>query len=224
MHTLMTPQAALGFLSGRAAAGARHRTSKPSAPVDRANVTTAVGGPPARRLGLSALAGLIAAGSFSLAACAKSEPDDWPARPQAAAKGQFAVVQFATLDPDGLQAQWARAAPGAKVRTTHEVRLGQSFSNFINFKNCRPDPNGECQVTTNWRLVAPDGVVTATAETRVSVSRPPPRQGAIGLSSESLDLVFNPPDPPGNYVVHASTTDHVAGVTLETRDPIKLLP
>jgi len=130
------------------------------------------------------------------------------------------VVPFATNDPHAVMAAWARPTPGVKVKVTHEVRLGQPVSNFITFRNCRADRQGLCEVTAEWELVDPSGRRALTAKSRVRVGLPPLSPGTVGMSTESADFTFAAPDPPGRYVLRARTTDHIAGVTLQTQDTL----
>lgn len=154
------------------------------------------------------------------AAQPREAADGWPVSPLAAKSGTFAVVLVPTDDPDGLMAAWAKPTAGVKIRTTRETRLGRPISIFINYRNCKPDGRGLCNVTTEWSLQKPGGRPQVVATSRVNVGSPPPRPGVIGISNEAPAFEVNAPDPPGLYVIHARTTDHVAGITLRTRAEI----
>jgi hypothetical protein len=149
---------------------------------------------------------------------------DWPVRPQSALSGDFGVIQFATNNPERMLAAWRKTTPGARLDVTHEARFGQPLSNFINFKNCRPDRRGLCNLTTEWSLKPPGGTFKAAGVTQVLVAAAPPPGGAIGLSSAALQISFGKPDPPGNWIIRARTTDHVARITLQTEDVISVRP
>lgn len=163
-------------------------------------------------MGLAALAALSAGVGLAVA------EEDWPARPQAARSGAFAVMQIATDDPEGLMAAWARPTPGARLNIIRTVRIGRPISAFISFRACQPDADGLCRVTTEWSLLEPGGRYKVVARTKVRAGLPPPGPGAIGLSTEAPEFDFS--DRPGLYRIRARTTDHVAGITLQTEDAI----
>lgn len=154
------------------------------------------------------------------AAQPRESADGWPVSPMAAKSETFAVVLVPTDDPDGLMADWAKPTPGVKLRMTRESRMGGAISIFVNYRNCKPDGRGLCNVTTEWSLQKPGGRPEVVATSRVNVGAPPLRAGIIGISNEAPAFEFNAPDPPGLYIIHARTTDHVAGITLRTRADI----
>lgn len=166
------------------------------------------------------LALLTGLGSLGRDAGPQEGPNGWPDTPQAADSGTFAVVQFATTDPHRVVEAWKRPTPGVKIKITHEARLGQPLSTFINFRNCRADASGACQVTAYWKLIGPDGRVKVSARSKVRVGLPPPRHGAMGLSTEAPEFIIRPSSGPGRYLIKARTTDHVAKITLQTEDAI----
>lgn len=146
--------------------------------------------------------------------------DGWPDIPLAAKSATFAVALVPTVDPEGVMAAWAKPTAGVKIKTTRGTRMGRPVSIFVNYRNCKPDARGLCNVTTVWSLQKPGGRPEIVATSRVIVGTPAPRPGVVGISAEAPAFDFRPPDPPGTYVVRARTTDHVAKITLQTRADI----
>lgn len=151
-------------------------------------------------------------------------PDGWPESPLSAKSGAFGVILVPTLDPDGLMAEWAKPTPGVHIKTTRQTTMGRPLSIFINYRNCKPDARGLCNVTAEWRLQKPGGKPAVVATSRVNVGSTPPRPGILGISGEAPAFEFQPPDPAGLYVIHARITDRVAGITLDTRADITVTP
>lgn len=148
--------------------------------------------------------------------------DGWPDVPLAAKSATFAVALVPTVDPEGVMKEWAKPTKGVKIKTTRTTRLGRPVSIFVNYRNCKPDARGLCNVTTVWTLEKPRGRAEIVATSRVSVGAPALRPGVVGISTEAPSFDFRPPDPPGTYVIRARTTDHVANITLQTRADISV--
>lgn len=145
----------------------------------------------------------------------------WSGKPYVASSGQFGVVQIATLDDKALLAEWARPTPGVSLQTASQMKRNQTIFTFINFKGCKPDAAGNCNVTADFDIFDPTGKSVGHAPgAKVLVGAPPAPAGNIMLSMASIGLSIDDKDPLGPYVVKATITDHVAGVTLHTEETL----
>jgi hypothetical protein len=138
-------------------------------------------------------------------------------RPNLAASGDFAVVQIATAKPDKLMADWLKPTPGVYVTNDWHTTRNKPIVVFIVFKGCRADASGNCNVTVDYETLAPDGkTYDSKKAAEVWVGYPPPPNLNPQLSVSGYGLIFEPKDALGDYGVHATITDHVAGITLNT--------
>lgn len=153
-----------------------------------------------------------------------------PGRPAASAKapernvaraGTFGVLQIATTDPQRLFVEWAKPTPGVAVTTATRVRRNQPIVTFIIFQGCKPDASGNCKVTADFEVTAPNGRLYHKAKgAEVWVGRKAPPKGALQLSVGGLGLKVEDKDPLGPYRVRATVTDHVAAVVLRTEQTL----
>ena len=167
-----------------------------------------------------ALCALACAAAQPAAAQAPAPSADWPARPNTAASGGFAVVQVATGDATQFIKDWSKPTPGATLQVTSQIARGHPINTFITFRGCRADPAGKCNVTASFELRSPSGKVDAIPPLDVWANQPQPPAGIIQLSRGALAMTFDATDALGVYTIRGATTDHVAGVTLVTQQEI----
>ncbi len=161
----------------------------------------------------------VCAALMMLASPAGATPVEkpWGGRPEVASSGDFAVLQIATLDDKALLAEWAKPTPGVSLQTASQMKRNQPIFTFINFKGCKPDRSGNCNVTADFDIFDPTGKSVGHAPAaKVLVGAPPAPNGDIMLSAASMGLSIDDGDPLGPYMVKATVTDHVAGITLHT--------
>lgn len=143
------------------------------------------------------------------------------ARPEAAWSGDFGAIQIATTDPEDLFREWAKPTPGVNLTTMSQVRRNQPITTFIIFKGCRANPVGNCNVTVDFEVITPSGTLYAEHKgAEVWVDRPAPPPGVIQLSVAGMGLGIEDKDALGDYKVRATTTDHVAGLSVQTEQVI----
>lgn len=143
--------------------------------------------------------------------------DRWPAAPNVAKSGAFAVVQIATVNEAEFVALWRKPTPHVAEKVTTRPRRGQTLATFITFKGCQADKAGNCNVTVTYEMHDPSGELIGRPTLKVWGNRPRPRPDLVWLSEQSLGLGFTKADPLGTYAIDAVVTDHVAGITLHTR-------
>jgi hypothetical protein len=149
--------------------------------------------------------------------------DRWPAGPNVAKSGAFAVVQIATVNEAEFVAVWRNPVPDVTEKVTTRPRRGQTLATFITFKGCKADRAGNCNVTVTYEMHDPSGKLIGRPTLKVWGHRPRPRPELVWLSEQSLGLGFSKADPLGTYTIDATVTDHVAGITLYTRQVHTLL-
>lgn len=177
------------------------------------------------------LAKLLATGAVLLAAAAPASAQDTWLRdgqayrgPDAAASGDFAVLQVLTTEPEQLMADWEK--PGAVVHLVAKdaVGRGKPVVSFIVFRGCRADAKGACHVTADFVATDPAGKTYGEfKDVEIWVDKPPPPGRAVQLSAGGMGLVFEPKDLAGRYRIAARVVDHVAGVTLQTEKTLTLV-
>jgi hypothetical protein len=175
------------------------------------------------RLNLSKLAAVaLAAAMAEPVGAAVMKPSDWPAMPNSSTSSDFSAVQMATGHGRDFVREWNRPGPHGDVHGETHFRLGEPIDTFIAFRGCRADAAGRCNVTATFVITGPDGNAQASPPMDVWANQREPTPGMIFLSRASLGLNWGPTDPPGLYRIRAAVTDHVAGVTLKTRQVLTL--
>lgn len=135
----------------------------------------------------------------------------------------FTALQVSTTDPKGLTAAWDQPTPGARLQVQHQTVRGKPISTFINFKGCRVDSAGVCDVVARMTLVKPDGAPMGPDMTLVVwPRRPPVPAGNFALSPQAFTVNFDAGDALGTYRLQSDVMDRVAGVTVHLDGPIVL--
>ena len=176
-----------------------------------------------RLCGAALAAGLTlggAAQATSVTGPVKRPPPAWPKAPYAAQAGDFAVLQIITAEPEKLIDDWQAPTEGVAVTAISRAVRHKPVYAFIAFQGCRANDAGECDVTVDYDVRDPAGKPWATHTGEVWVKRPAPGPGQLQLSRHALGLQMETKDPLGVYLVRASITDHVAGVTLATQQEL----
>jgi hypothetical protein len=153
---------------------------------------------------------------------ASASDADWPALPNAASAGEFAVLQTATTNSEQFLAEWRKPGLGVHPKTTTLTRRGQPIDTYVTFRGCRADASGNCLVTVTYDVRGPTGKRFAH-ETLDVWSGQHPRAGTVQLSRVALNLVIDGETAAGKYHVQAATTDKVAGITLHTVQVLTVL-
>lgn len=145
-------------------------------------------------------------------------------QPNTATSGDFAVMQFATNEPERVMAAWEKPGAAVSLSMATETPRNRPLVTFILFRGCRGDANGNCNVTADYETIAPSGKrYGQTMSAEVWVGRRPPPGYALQLSASAYGLVFEDKDPLGAYVVRATVTDHVSGVTVHTEQKLTVV-
>lgn len=142
-------------------------------------------------------------------------------RPETASSGAFSVSQLSTPAPDRLMADWLTPILEVPIVLATETPRNKPLVTFIAFKGCRGDAAGNCNVTVDYEMLDPKGAVyDLTKGAAVWVGHPAPGADAIELSSSGYGVVFEDKDALGAYLLRATITDHIAGITLRTQQTL----
>jgi hypothetical protein len=175
------------------------------------------------RLLLPMLALLIAAapdrgqvrGNFSW----KLDDENAPADPSRATLGGFGVLMVVTSEYDAFWKAWEGSSP-PQVSTTEEVTRDQPVHAMLIFSGCRAGPDGDCNVTVQLRVTAPNGSQYGDILEGTVWNGPPAPEYNLQLAESSLGFILEPGDPLGTYTLKASVTDHVADITLKVEQAV----
>jgi len=141
--------------------------------------------------------------------------------PNTAASGDLAVMQFATTDPDRLQADWQKPTAGAYTQSDSSMKRNQPIFTFLVFTGCSPDPKGNCNLTVDFETLGPDGSrYDLTKGAKLWVGYPPPPGRNLQLSMSGYGLRVEDKDPLGVYRIRATVTDQVSGKVLHTEESL----
>jgi hypothetical protein len=142
--------------------------------------------------------------------------------------GTFGAMLLVTPDAERFFATVRNALERGEepeVETTVRVRRGRSVSAVIVISRCAVDPDGNCDTTVDYRVVAPDGSEYARfSAAEVWTGKPGPPAGVLQPGVTNLDLEIEPDDALGEYRVEAVVWDRVSGVRLALWSPLKVLP
>ena len=146
-----------------------------------------------------------------------------PAQIPMATVAGFTAIQVTTTDPARLVAAWRQPGPGVRLQVENHTVRGKPITTFINFKGCRTDAAGTCDVVARMRLIRPDGSAMAPDATLlVWPHRAPVPAPAFALSPQAVGVTFDNGDAPGTYRLESEVTDRVAGTTVHLEGPIIL--
>ena len=140
-----------------------------------------------------------------------------------ALKDGFGVMQVASGDVTKFIADW-KVGMGPKSATTRTVADKPLFT-FLIIQGCKPDPMGNCDVVADFVITRPDGTTNEDNKGVVVWNKPPgadPKKPIIG--DGALGYGVDSEGPFGDYVVVATVTDRVAGVTVTTQQTLTIKP
>jgi hypothetical protein len=199
---------------------------------------------------LAAIAALIVAGPAAAApqvatkpTAAKAAAKPAPAKPAAAKakakakprtklpppalniaeKDGFGVMQVAATDAAKFIAAW-KIGNGAKNESTRTVADKPLFTLLI-FRGCKADADGKCDIAADFVITRPDGttnednkgVAVWNKAAPADPAKPMIGDGALGYGVDSEG-------PFGDYLVVATVTDKVAGVSVITQQTLTIAP
>jgi hypothetical protein len=194
---------------------------------------------------LAAIAALIVAGPVAAAPQAATKPAAAksaakPAASKAKAKPRprtklpppalniaenegFSVMQVAAPDAGTFTAAW-KIGNGVKEASTRTVADKPLFT-FLIFRGCKADADGKCDIAADFVITRPDGttnednkgVVVWNKAAPTDPKKPTLGDGALGYGVDSEG-------PFGKYLVVATVTDKVAGVSVTTQQTLTIAP
>jgi hypothetical protein len=147
-----------------------------------------------------------------------TDPQGNPIPPglSAATQDDFGVQQISTTDAPALQRAWAQPTPGVQIATQQMATRNQKIVNFMMFRGCKADMDGNCHVSARFEIFDPAGKPYGTPGEGAVWDGPPPAPGDMQLSNSGYGLLVEDGEQLGKYRVVARTTDKVAGISLAT--------
>ena len=169
---------------------------------------------------LTAALALAAAGALPAYA-------ETPVEPQPgvqAGVGDLKVIQVATTDPGKLMDEWATPGEGVQLTSLGARTIqGKPIIVFIIFQGCRTDAAGNCNLTADYETLAPDGKIIGVVKgLPLLVGEAPLGGGQFQLCPAGYLMTADAKGPFGIYRVRATVTDHVAGVSVTTDQPLEI--
>ncbi len=140
--------------------------------------------------------------------------------PSRASKDGFGVSVFVTPDIEGVWKAWGGPTP-PNISVTDQIERGKPVHAMIVFNGCKAAADGNCNVTGIYSITSPDGTAYGEPHGGKIWAGPPAPGYNLQLSEGSLGLVVEPDEPLGRYMLKASVTDHVAGITLDVEAPVE---
>ena len=88
-----------------------------------------------------------------------TDPQGNPIPPglSAATQDDFGVQQISTTDAPALQRAWAQPTPGVQIATQQMATRNQKIVNFMMFRGCKADMDGNCHVSARFEIFDPAG-------------------------------------------------------------------
>lgn len=115
-------------------------------------------------------------------------------------------------DAEKLYTDWEKPAKVFHAEETDTVVRNSEINAFVVFGGCEADASGNCNVTVQFKVNAPDGSVYVDApEMEVWVGKPAPPSDVLQLSVGYLKAVLEPGEQLGSYRVVATVVDQNSG-------------
>jgi len=140
-----------------------------------------------------------------------------------AEKDGFGVMQVAASDAAKFIAAW-KIGNGAKNESTRTVADKPLFTLLI-FRGCKANADGKCDIAADFVITRPDGTTNEDNKGVAVWSKAAPtdpKQPTIG--DGALGYGVDSEGPFGDYLVVATVTDKVAGVSVTTQQTLTIAP
>jgi hypothetical protein len=122
--------------------------------------------------------------------------------------GQFISQLVLVSDAQKLYSDWEKPSTYFHATETQSVSRNSEISAFVIFGGCKADKSGNCNVTVNFKITAPDGSVYAdVSDMEVWAGRPAPPTQTLQLSVGFLKAIIEQGEQLGKYQVAASVVD-----------------
>jgi hypothetical protein len=109
---------------------------------------------------------------------------------------------------------------GVKLSTSSETQRNKpTFITFV-FSGCAPKADGACDVSADFRILAPDGKVYGEQNAEPIWPRAPLAENILMLSDAKLGLRIEDGEALGGYTVRILLRDNVAKRDITTEDVI----
>ena len=148
-----------------------------------------------------------------------------PDQPWSKSLGDFAAMMVLSAEPDRFLDAWTQQTPGVSIRAASSLRRGVALATFILFIGCQQDAAGLCSASFDLEVIKPDGSSHfRTAGLELWRDKPAPPAGRLGLSVGYAEIVLEPEDPLGRYVVRVNARDEEAEIALTLEQTFNAVP
>lgn len=134
--------------------------------------------------------------------------------------GEFSAMLFVTDDP-GFRRRWAEmpVEEAPEIEPVSRVRRGRQLEVELVFTGIGLDADLRAEVVWDLAILRPDGQTYGEFKDMQALAGRRPSRYMVSLSESAVQITFDPPDPPGAYVLKASARDRVGNrkVELSTR-------
>ncbi len=139
--------------------------------------------------------------------------------------GEFGAMVVLSAEPEQFLDAWTQQTPGVSIRAARHVRRGVAVAPFILFIGCQQNEEGLCSASFDLEVIKPDGSsYFRTAGLELWRGKPAPAAGRLGLSVGYAEIVLQPEDPLGRYVVRVNARDEAAEIALALEQTFTAVP
>ena len=139
-------------------------------------------------------------------------------------EGAFGAWLVVSSEPRALVREWddpERTTPPV-VREARFVIPEREFGLVVLFTNCAAGPDGNCDVTVDYRILTPDREVAVERRGLTVWRAKPPSADRLELGQCLWATSAEESDPVGTYFFQATVTDHVTKRQITLEKPVEL--
>lgn len=139
-----------------------------------------------------------------------------------AMQGGFGALMLVTPDYEAFLKAWAGSSPPS-LPTTDQVTREKPVHVMLLFSGCRAGRDGNCNVTAQFGITAPNGSPYGEVMAGRVWNGPPAPAYNLQLAESGIGFALEREDPLGTYIFKAAVTDNVAGTTLTLEKTVSAL-
>jgi hypothetical protein len=143
------------------------------------------------------------------------------ADPSRASADGFGVQMMITDDHEGFWKAWEGPTP-PQLSVTSRTERGKPVHAMLVFSGCKAGADGNCNVTADFDITAPDGSSYGKQMSAQVWKLPPAPDYNLQLSEGSIGFSVEPSEMLGQYKLKARVTDHVARIALAVEAPVQV--
>lgn len=142
--------------------------------------------------------------------------------PSLASRNGFGIQIMITDDYDGFWKAWEGPTP-PQVSITNRTERGKPITAMLIFSGCKAGANGNCNLTADYTITAPNGTPYGNPLSGPVWKLPPAPGYNLQLSEGGIGFAVEPGEMLGQYTLKAIVTDHVARLTLAVETKVEVV-